>query len=188
MEWGTFSLSTVLASGVISAIISSVFGLWQKKMDYRQSYYKLVLDKRIKLYEEIQLVLSNFVIFRTDDNASFAKTYYIAIADKSKLENILDIMTACAKNKIWFSRDMFNEFHDLYAILLRCYSDDEKAIILNVSKKNIEIDEIVAKMRDILAKDLLELYDVPNFLHELRHQNWFHKKFAHVPFVRNYIK
>jgi len=185
MEWGNISSGTVLASGVVSAIISSIFGVWQKKIDYRNSYYKIVLDKRMAAYEKIQNILSHFFTIKYYDYDG--NYYYCEIDTKEKLHVIRDKIKNCISDGLFISLKMFSAIRELDGLLQNCDNNNQDILICNIKKSNEDIKKILENASNTLNSDLLELYDVPKFLCESRHKNWFHKKISHIPIARDWI-
>ncbi|NLH46805.1 MAG: hypothetical protein GX451_11890 [Acholeplasmataceae bacterium] len=190
MDLNNISLTTVLASGVVSAIISSTFGLWQKKIDYRQGYYKAVLDKRMEQYEKVQNIISDFVIYRIDGSEASEEKhifYYKTISTSEGLSTIYNKITDCAQYKIWMSKSLVEHLMELGSLLRKCGNADKDVFFLNIKSEHENITRAIKNIENAFKNDLLELYDVPKFLHEAKHQKWVHKKISHIPIVRNWI-
>lgn len=65
-------LTVVLSSSVVSAIVSALVGGWfslrTKQNEYANAYYKMILERRLAAYEEVERLIAAIKVAVIDDD------------------------------------------------------------------------------------------------------------------------
>ena len=62
-------LSSSVISGVLGALIAGWFNLQSKNREYANTYYSMVLEKRIKAYEAVEHLIALSILIALDITA-----------------------------------------------------------------------------------------------------------------------
>lgn len=101
-------LQIILASSVVSAIISAFISYWtarfQTKSSYINDYYKKLLDRRLNAYEQVEAIVSDLcAITQLDDGRPVQLIFFSGYDDYIKFLVALNI---ASKNSFWLSDDL----------------------------------------------------------------------------------
>lgn len=159
---------TILTSSVISAIVTNLFSEWQKRNEYKRDYYKKIIDRRLKAYEVAESLASCF-----DERAKDEENNYVFLSCCSTTENAkatFEALKNAEKYEIWLSRecqDCIKKLNEILLPLLIFDEEYEKRLKLNRIKLSIDLCGNIEKQRDklrnIIAKDMINLHDVDSF-------------------------
>lgn len=157
-------LEVIIGSSLIAAIVSGLLSMVQSNIEYRNEYYKKIIEKRFQSYEMIERVLYFFSTSVTDnkdnkmyhvifgeENNSFASEYYLLI-------------TKLSKSNIWISEKVSNELNKLNYFIIEN----------NINFMNIEdgkkyykvLGDIRNDILIVVKKDILKLHKVEKALKE----------------------
>lgn len=157
-------LSTVIASAsastVMAAIVSGAVSLWGKSLDYKNEYLKVVVEKRVAVYQNIESVVSSLKqSILDDDGRAFHMVF--AYGDEYFMKANKKVMLVQAES-MWVTEHTLA----LVGLISRLYTSimfeymDEKEEHLKVAGKRY-YDEL-ANLRDELEaaarKDIMKLY------------------------------
>jgi len=157
-------LLAILSSSVLSALlggyIAGQYTLRAKQHDYIHHYYKIVLDRRIAAYEQLDKFIDSIKTAVLDkDN----RPYHRLFSNEDDWINAYKILHDTMSHGLWLSDGLFKKMRDLNLLLLN--RDKTAESVIELGKKNYET---IALMREeierIRAIDMLRLYDVEGFL------------------------
>lgn len=86
-----------------------------KEIDYKNDYYKKIIDKRMRAYEEIISVLLKWS--ECSHIGSSNCMYSIFLSNNNSVKNIIDGLEVIQKNKFWISKKMRKVLHN-YTIFI----------------------------------------------------------------------
>jgi hypothetical protein len=168
-------IATVLASSVLASALT-LWGNWMlNKNNYRDDYYKKILDKRLSAYEDIEGILAELNIKYQDEEGRILHNIF-AYGRKSYLGFFNTLLITISKD-IWFSEDMSKSLTDLNVFLVTNFehkmvgkSDKESNLLLAAISYNCfdEFEGHIKKMRRLLYRDLNQMHDVESFINQLR--------------------
>jgi hypothetical protein len=165
---------SILSSAVIASIISSVFMILTKRMDFRNEYYKEIIKRRLETYEliekQIMLLKSSTLI---EDSKSMV--HLIFIYGKDEYEKFQSNLFLAVAKGLYISSETINSLIKLNRILvkisIKAKNNDD------LIKAGIENYIIIAELRDELEnkfiKDLKSLYKLKNMFKIEHHKNNF---------------
>ncbi|WP_427113840.1 hypothetical protein [Megasphaera sueciensis] len=169
--------AAIMACATIVAACVSAIAIWwsarlsskaltnSKNIDYKNTYYALVLQKRMDAYELIEQVISEFS-YAVGENGQ--QSYYPSISTKDDITKCIMLLVKIKLHTLWISNDMNTSLTKLNYML---YKLRESADIYN-NKQLIELGKKLyddfGKIRvDIgnqLTKDMLSLHEIEEFL------------------------
>lgn len=167
MEIWQIILSSALVSSILSSVATWLIGNHAQNKSFKNDYYKLVINKRMEVYQHIDNQLKAMKITTLDDDA---KAYHSMFYGDQKIvfANQHELSLARA-NGIWLSNDMENALSDLNKVLFEINQDITDDIESNVALAKMYYTKVAdtrEKVEKQLRKDMLELYKVKRFLKE----------------------
>ena len=156
-------LTTLISGAVLGALIAGGFNIYSKHTEYKNSYLKMILEKRIEAYERINSVITMLKISVVDNGQAY---HNIFSADKDALYGHFEILTKAFIYELWMSDNAKKNLQKLQQEIVRCIILHNNGMpLIDVGKSEYQI---IAKLRDNLEKDLVvdlqTLYKVENFL------------------------
>jgi hypothetical protein len=153
-------LSSSFLSALLGAFIAGQYTLRAKHHDYIHHYYKMVLERRIAAYEQLDKLIGSIKIAVLDkDN----RPYHWILSNEEDWVNSYKILFDTMSHGLWLSNDLFKELRDLNLLLLDRNETEES--VIEFGKKNHKMIAIMReKIEHIRAIDMLHLYDVEGFL------------------------
>lgn len=158
--------STAIAT-VLSAIISTVVSIRLKSLDYRNDYYKKILDKRLEAYRflETQIAVLKSVVL-DDDKHPF---HLIFSYGNDEYEKFHVNLFAAMSNSMWISEDTVTEMENLNVIFLnisrRMRTDDSGEWLIKLGKEQYnEISILRKKLERLTRRDLHDLHNLKKFI------------------------
>jgi hypothetical protein len=160
-------LSSSLISGIIGALIAGWFTLRSKRTEYANTYYKLVLERRLAAYEQIERLIIAIKISVADDDQ---RLYHIIFSNEDDYAAEYKLLFAVMENAMWLSDDIFDVTREVNLLL---FTHDARAgNLIEFGKNNyVAIGELRMELERLHARDLLTLHNVPKFLKSKRPKN-----------------
>jgi hypothetical protein len=159
MNWQEILTSSLIAT-ILSSAISAYISYYIKKVEFRNEYYKIVIQKRIEAYELLESQIARLKQSTLDTDS---KAYHTVFAYDSKyfLESITPAIKATSYS-IWINPDTLDTFYKLKDVLIEISFNIQpempSGLILegkrNYKKIALIRDELEFKVR----RDILTLY------------------------------
>lgn len=149
---------------IITVITTYFFNLKMKNQNFKDDYYKLILNKRIEALEKVHEMVNILYQYDIDENDN--KKFRVYIGNLDNLLKYVNIKTNIFNYKIYLSNEInikINEFESF----ISDYSKFNFEENLNKSKINFEMEE--EKIIDFLVlihESYLKLGDIETFLKE----------------------
>lgn len=162
----TIILTSSVVSALISSLINSFFSLRIKNVEYKNTYYKEILSKRLTAYQFLETQVAVLKAIVLDDDG---ETYHM-IFNRS-YDDFVDFqknLYAAMSYSLWINEDTVKSMQNLNDLFLHLNYEIEKGNDLHVigklhyKKLSIARKELETNVR----KDLLELYKLDKFLNE----------------------
>lgn len=157
-------LAIVLASTVISAIVSALVGGWfslrSKQNEYANVYYKMILERRLAAYEEVERLITAIKVAVIDDDQ---KPYHMLFSQDDDHVNVYKTLLGIMLKALWLTDDLFELTRQLN-LLVYTGTPGESGLIEFGKKNYIAVAELRKKLELLHARDMLTLHDVPSFL------------------------
>lgn len=159
----------IFSSSVLSAALTSVVNYYLTSVNYKNEYYKKLLDNRLEAYQNVYYFLSNIktLIHYSEDNilTPYLFTNGIDNFDKVSVEILVPI-----KSSIWLSSDLSDSLTKL-SVLLNKISNEANAErepdseLLKLGQLYMEeIRAIRFEIETIVKRDFKNLHKIESFL------------------------
>jgi len=133
-----------------------------KNLEYRNDYYKKIIDKRMEAYEQLEEIIAFLKVIAPDNNHK--KMYHVYFSTSTLLhEQTMKILEVVSKS-IWLSENINYLMMQFNQILYLFPNNDNDKIREYAIKKYHEIAVIREELEKNLAIDLLKLHEVEKFL------------------------
>lgn len=164
MDTLTLVLSSTLISGLVSALVSGWFNLQSKKNEYANAYYKLILDRRLDAYEEVEKLIGSIKVAVVDAEN---RPYHLLFSKDDDHTNVYQVLAGTMSKALWLSDDLFELTRQLN-LLVYGRAKDEVGLI-EFGKLNYKtVSDLRTNMEKIHLRDMLTLHDAPGFLKSKR--------------------
>ena len=166
-------LSSSLVSAVVSGIVAGAFSLRAKRTEYVNEYYKVVLQRRIAAYEEVERLVINFKTSVVDtDSRPYHHVFQSEDEDPNSLYMLLFRIAASA---LWLSDELFYLTRE-FSVLLYKYNSERETWIEFGKKHYTAFADLRTKVEVVYARDMLSLHNIFQFLRSKKPSN------AYLPF------
>ncbi|MHB8354908.1 MAG: hypothetical protein ACYDCF_10815 [Burkholderiales bacterium] len=160
MDIWTVLLSSTLVSGIVSALVGGWFSLRSKQNEYTNMYYKMVLERRLAAYDEVEGLIAAIKIVVIDDDQ---KPYHLLFSQDDDHVNVYKTLVGIMPSALWLTDDLFELMTQLNRLVYTGTPGDSGFI--EFGKKNYTVvADLRAKLERLHARDMLSLHDVPAFL------------------------
>lgn len=155
-------LSSSVLSGIVGAVVGGIFSLRGKRNEYVNDYYKTIIRRRVVAYEKVELLIVNLkaAVVAPDDT----RPYHLLFASEKDddWKRALLLVFEALNEGLWLTQEMFNKVRDLSHILFQFEKPDSVIEYGRRLYKDLETQR--DELERLLAKDMLQLHDVPRFL------------------------
>jgi hypothetical protein len=155
----------VLTSSVLAAGLTSGVNYYLQRNNFKNDYYKKVIDYRIKAYEQIWELLNQFPFdYALDDEIE--EYFYDAVGNKS-FDHILSLLADLTNNGYWLTDEMRKALRNYYYEIGSLVDEDEPdpnervRLMIRRSKENQSFKDNTSKL---MFTDMSNLHDVAGFL------------------------
>ncbi len=160
MDIWTIVLSSSVVSGIVSALVGGWFNLRTKRNEYANVYYKMVLERRLVAYEEVERLIAAIKIAVVDDDQ---RPYHLLFSKDDDQVSVYAQLHGTMSNALWLSDELFELTRQLNLMVYSGTTNDGGLIAFG--KQNYTaVAELRTKLETIHARDMLVLHDVPAFL------------------------
>lgn len=153
-------LSSSVVSGIVGTLIGGWFNLRSKRNDYANTYYKLVLDRRLAAYEEVEQLIIRIKVAVLDKDQ---RPYHLLFSDDNDQESVYKLLFSVMSRALWFSDELFERTRDLNVLIFSRTKDSAGLVEFGKSHYR-EIAELRTAIEKLHARDMLTLHEVPKFL------------------------
>lgn len=155
-----WQLLTGIIGVVIGALIAGLYNLRAKQNEFINDYYKTVIARRIAAYEQLEGLIAEFRTSVADGVDS--RLYHLPFSSEDGWERVFGILHRAMSQALWLTDDVFAKLRDLNVLLFRFKKPEN---VTEFGKNNYAaIASLRANLEQLLAKDMLRLYDVKRFL------------------------
>lgn len=155
-----------LITAVIGALLTGYFNIKTKDKEYRNSYSKMILEKRLYAYEELNSLINSLYTSALDGDDS--KAYHIIFHSEDRFKNFLKDVYSITFIKFWLSDRTNNYLQKLFTEFQMCLDliDNGENVIFIGKKEYKFIGEIRDNLEQSLLNDMKELYKIDKFFNE----------------------
>lgn len=152
-------LSSSVVTGIIGTLIGGWFNLRSRRNDYANTYYKLVLDRRLAAYEEVEQLIVKIKVAVLDKDQ---RPYHLLFSDDDDQKSVYKLLFSVMSRALWYSDELFERTRDLNVLI---YSQTKDGGLVEFGKSHYrEIAELRTAIEKLHARDMLTLHEVPKFL------------------------
>lgn len=160
-------LSSSLISVVISTIVSTVVSFKLKHLEYRNEFYKIIINKRLNVYEHLERQLAVLKTSVFDDTDS--KVYYHIFAyTESEFHEFQQNLMIAMNFSFWVCSDTQEKMKELSNVFFEISNKFDlskgKDLIKAGKDYYLNINRIRNDLEVMFTKDMLKLYDVKSFI------------------------
>ena len=155
-------LSSSAVSAVTAALISGWFNLRSKRSEYENAYFKMVLERRIKAYEQVEALIVQIKTAVLDGDG---KPYHLLFSDETSKVTTYKALFAVMSSALWLSNELFDETRKLNVLIYSGSEGSDTENLIAFGKKHYrEVAELRTRVEKLHARDMLVLHKVPAFL------------------------
>lgn len=158
MEIPTWIISVLSVIG--GASLTLITTLIVNQVSYKNEYYKMIIEKRIKAYNNIEHLIN------TVNNIGWERiSESIAKNDIRQLQPIRDEIDLAESDSIWLSREMKSALIHMSLLLSSFEMENfpKVGIDKGIDLRN-KVNKTVINIEQILKSDMLSLHKVGDFL------------------------
>ena len=157
-------LSSSVISGVMGALIAGWFNLRSKHTEYANTYYKMVLERRVKAYEAVERLINQIKIAVVDtDN----RPYHLLFSKDDDHANVYKALMDGMPDALWLSDELFEATRELN-LMVYSRAPDGSGLTEFGKAHYREIAELRTKIEKLHIRDMTTLHEVPAFLRKKR--------------------
>ncbi|MFM2225670.1 MAG: hypothetical protein RJA07_1872 [Bacteroidota bacterium] len=155
----------ILSSSVIASILTSFANYFLTQINYKNEYFKKIIDKRLLAFEEVYEFIVQFKVLIHDDDKVSPFFFGQGVVDA---EAKMIMFFESTKNSFWLSKEvgeLITEFNVLiHNIITKAKIEKDKdAALKNLGMKHLDdLRKTRKKIEVQLFKDLQKLHKVEN--------------------------
>jgi hypothetical protein len=158
-------LASAVIAAVVSAAVSGLIALMVKDKEYKNEYYKKVIDKRLKAIEALEACTYLFTArnYATDGS----KTWHVYFEKSINSDAYTEAVSNMSKYSIWYGMQTIKRLDDFTAcitnLLAQCKGKEEKEAV-NIGVNNYEkIEYYRLSLEASIRSDMASLHKVEKF-------------------------
>ncbi len=172
----TLILTSSVIAAILSAFVSALVSIKLKQMDYKNEYYKIIINKRLESYQflENQIALLKGVALG-NDKKPYHMIFSYGIDDFGKFQQ--NLMMAMSYS-IWIEDStikVMEELNDVFFSIGEKIENFTQDQIIEIGKDYYDvIAELRATLDNCVRKDLFNLHKIKK--HSLKEKNIYAKR------------
>lgn len=160
----SFVTSTVIAA-LVSSVITGVFNRRSKEDEYANIYYKMILERRLAAYQDVEQLIAAIKVAVVDKDQ---RPYHLLFSEDNGHATVYNLLHGTMSNALWLTDELFELTRQLNFLV---YNDTapEKSLVEFGKNNYTTVAELRTKLERTLAKDMLVLHNIPAFLKAKKH-------------------
>lgn len=169
-------LANVVISGIISTAISYFVSVKLKDLDYRNEYYKQIIERRLNAYENLERPISDLkgIILNTEVLDQNPYQIFMSNGEEGFLEFQYYFMNAFS-NSIWLDDKTITNLEDLNQIIFVISNEiiekSEQEIVDIGKKYYAKLSEVRFHLENSMKEGLYNLHDIKKALKVKKDRN-----------------
>ena len=156
-------LTGAVAAAIGGAVITGAFNVFIKKQEYKNTYLKMVLDKRVVAYEAINTLIGTLKISFLDDEDK--QIYHNVFHDQTDFFELLAFFSKITEHELWMSDETRKRLHNLRKQIANCSHQLPARNLIEIGKESYrQIGILRDELEKSFIQDLLHLYKIDQFL------------------------
>jgi len=163
----------VLTSSFLSSVLTSAINWLIQKNNYKNEYYKKILDRRLDAYENVETLIASMKVLIHSESGQLCNDF--CSFGKSKFDGYMNSIVLVITKSLWLNPEISNLLSEYNVFLLQnieykidkninCDDELERLGILNRDK----IQDFRHKIENLLYKDLKNLHKIKAFFAQKR--------------------
>jgi hypothetical protein len=155
-------------SVAVGAFIAGRYQLRARENDYRNEFFKLVIQRRLAAYEALEELVSALKMSVIDNESDPTHPYHLLFADESEegMARPHVLLGTVMSKGLWLSEPVFEKLTQLNRMIFFMSSKPDGLVF---AKENYrEIGRIRVDLESLIAHDMLTMHDVRSFLKRKR--------------------
>lgn len=150
----------------MSAVIAAIVSVLLKRFDYKNDYYKNIINRRLNVYTSLEQILFN--LKATEEKYANERPYYKNIASISDIEFIQDKISHLLSSGIWINIATLNIIKTInsklsaFSLDISQETDDIKLTHL-LQEKYIDYYNLFENLEKSIKEDLSKIHKVESF-------------------------
>lgn len=157
-------LQIIIASSAVAAAVSGIFSMLQSGVNYRNEFYKKIIDKRFESYEMIEKLLYFFSTAVHDPSDNCFYHIIFSVEENPFQKEYSYIISKLSKSNIWISEKIRKKLINLNRFIME--NNINFNSIEDGKKYYKELGDIRNELLIITKRDVLKLYKIKKTLKE----------------------
>ncbi|MDY3338743.1 hypothetical protein PG279_06075 [Riemerella anatipestifer] len=163
-------LASTVISGIISAIVSYIISVRLKNIDYKNEYYKKILDKRLDAYQYLENQIAVMKTTVMDDEDGKAYHFVLGKGREGVVEFHRNLLLAMSYS-LWINDKTVKVMEELnQCFYLISLIDNKNEIISRAKRDYHKIAGLRKKLEKSVKSDLFSLHNLDRFIKEKKHE------------------
>jgi hypothetical protein len=150
-------LTSIIASTVLASIISSIVAYRLKSLDFRNEYYKIILNKRLDSYKPVEYVV---VLLQTIEYSYKGEPFHSSLTGRNHMSEFHEAVNNALLQSIWISTKTLIAIKNINAFLLSTSLD---------ATANLDDDYFQFGIKNFKALEALKLKLEESCRHDILH-------------------
>ncbi len=165
LSYTDWNLIIKLITGLAPVIVAGfAFYKWYSNRDYKNDYYKKLIDRRLDAYQSLETLLAGLRNTVLDDKDP-SKPYHFILSYKAALDNFTLLAIDVTSKSLWLSEEISDQMMLLNKIMYPLRNNIDDQLLINIAKEKYhEIANWREETEIIIADDLLSLHEIEAFL------------------------
>ncbi|MDO7884295.1 hypothetical protein [Hymenobacter cheonanensis] len=158
-------LASAAIATVISTLITSLISFFIKDKEYKNDYYKKVIDKRLKVYELLEAALIDLNSRTMDEGDS--RPYLTIFGDTKRFEEAGGKLQDALQAGLWLNQETLLIAYTINKHLfdlIQKHDTKNAKILKRIGKDNFDtIFDLRQRLEQYVREDISDLHNVPRF-------------------------
>jgi hypothetical protein len=154
-------LLSIISSSFVATVASSLINLYLKRLDFKNEYFKLVIQKRLEAYEHIELIIANLKTSALDE--ADQKAYHLPFFNTSDWHDFSVNQATSNSYSLWLNATISEKLSELNTLMNQFRFDfdisNQEDLIKGGKKYYDAIATIRVELENLARTDVLTLYD-----------------------------
>ena len=150
-------LTLIGSSSIIATFLSAIINQYFKKIEFRNDYYKIIIQKRIEAYENIEAQIQILKVSILDE--SDGKSYHRIFYSDEYFNELTSPLLKANSNSLWINKKTNEKLIQLLHIFNKVRFENKDDLTEAGKKYYWEIAYLRDDLENLVRNDLLKLYD-----------------------------
>ena len=131
-----------------------------KRNEYANAYFRIVLDRRVAAYEEVERLIVQIKVAVLDDEGL---PYHALFSKDDNHDFVYKLLLGIMSRALWLSDDLFDKTRALN-VLIYSKTKNGAGLIAFGKEHYREVAELRTQIERLHVRDMLSLHEIPKFL------------------------